>query len=303
MSAAVEVVGQAEARAPRRMSPIGLGLRALALWVTVLVASAVASKLVPITMAVPKQDGPLSVLGAFLVVNGLIAVALSFVAARARVSGWRLAVLLFIAFFGIGSAMMQIETLYFNESIKMPVPVILALVKQTAITAAVTAAVGAVLFRHGAREPLPVPSQMTLRIAALALTYVVLYYSAGYFIAWQSEAVRAYYGNGVHIELLPTVAFQIFRGTLWALISLYIVTRIDGSLACRAGIMAVLFAALTAPQLLYPNPLVPWAVRQVHLVEVGSSEFVYGILATLILLAGAARNRLASTSAWRFIAA
>jgi len=99
------------------------------------------------------------------------------------------------------------------------------------------------------------------------------------------------------------VAFQIFRGTLWALISLYIVTRIDGSLACRAGIMAVLFAALTAPQLLYPNPLVPWAVRQVHLVEVGSSEFVYGILATLILLAGAARNRLASTSAWRFIAA
>jgi hypothetical protein len=130
----------------------------------------------------------------------------------------------------------------------------------------------------------------------------VLYYTAGYFIAWQSEAVRAFYSNGVHIELAPTVAFQVFRGTLWALISLYIVTRIEGSIACRAGIMAVLFAALTAPQLLYPNPLVPWTVRQVHLVEVGSSEFVYGIVATLILLGGAARAQLSSTSAWRMIA-
>jgi hypothetical protein len=290
-----------QARGPRKISVAGLGLRTLGLWVTVLVASVVASKFVPVNLPVPRQDGPLSVMGAFLVVNGLISVALSFVAARARVSGWRLAVLLFIAFFGIGSAMMQIETLYFNESIKMPIPVIGDLVAQAAIVGVIVATAGAAIFRPSAVASSPVPARLMTRVLALAVVYFLLYWGAGYFIAWQSEAVRAYYANGIHIDPLRTMGLQLVRGLLFALISLYIVTRIEGSLVCRAAIMAVLFAALTAPQLLYPNPLVPWTVRQVHLLEVGSSEFVYGILATLILLGGAARKPLAETSPWRLI--
>jgi|GEM_PF-792368 len=277
-------------------------LKTAALWVALLAGSMAAFKLVPIDLPAPKEDGPLTVMQAFLMVNGLIAVALSFVAVRARVADWRLGVLLFVAFFAIGSVMMQIETLYFNDSLKLPLAAIFALVEQAAIVGAVVALVGALLFRHADETIMPVPSGLAGRVILLAVVYVFLYYGAGFFIAWQSEAVRTYYDNGAHIALLPTIALQLVRGTLWALIALFIVTRLGGSLACRAGIMGVLFAVLTAAQLLYPTPHFPWAVREAHLLEVGSSEFVYGIVATLILLAGAARRPLSATSSWRLIA-
>ncbi len=290
--------------ATERNPVVGLTLWALktaGLWIGLIVGCVVASKLVPVNMPMPQQDGPLSTMQAFLVVNGLAAIALALVAARARVSGWRLGVVLFVAFFVIGSAMMQIETLWFNASIHMPVPVVGQLVAQAAVVGLSAAVVGALLFHHERREAPALPAGLAVRVGAMALIYVVLYYGAGFFIAWQSEAVRSYYGNGAQIAFLPTVAFQIFRGTLWALISLFILARMSGSLVSRALVMAVLFAVMTDAQLLYPNPLLPWAVRQAHLVEVGTSEFVYGIIATLVLLAGAARRPLADTSAWRLL--
>jgi hypothetical protein len=273
-----------------------------ALWIALLVSLMVAGKLVPVDMPMPRPDGPLTTMQALLVVNGLTAVALGLVAALARVRGWRLGVVLFVAYFGIGSAMMQIETLWFNDSIHMAPAVIGQLVADAAIVGALVALVGMLLFRPIPQEAEPVPANLAFRIGAMALIYVVLYYGAGFFIAWQSEAVRAYYDNGSHISLLPTVGFQIFRGTLWAMVSLFILAHLKGSLASRALVMAVLFAVMTDAQLLYPNPLLPWAVRQAHLVEVGTSEFIYGIVTTLVLLAGAVRRPLSAASRWRLIA-
>jgi hypothetical protein len=196
---------------------------------------------------------------------------------------------------------MQLETLWFNESLKLPLPVIGELVANAAIAAAAAAVAGALLFRPAATPALPVPATLTRRIAYMALIYVVLYYGAGFFIAWQSAAVRAYYENGIHIAFLPTVAFQIFRGTLWAIIALTIVSRTTGCLAMRALVMGVLFAVMTAAQLLYPTYFFPWPVRAAHLVEVGTSEFVYGVVATLVLLSGAAKRPL-TKSIWRVVA-
>ncbi len=277
-------------------------LKTALLWFALLASAVIASKCVTIDLPQPPKDGPLSIESAFLLVNGLVAIALGLVASRARVSGIGRAVLLFVAMFGISTAMMQIETLYFNESVRMPPDVLVGLVEQSAIISFIVAIVGAFLFRPSTEPVAAVPSNMMTRIALLAVIYVFLYYAAGFFVAWQSEAVRSYYGNGMHIALAPTVAFQIFRGTLWALISLFIVTRLKGSLTSRAAIMAVLFSVLTAAQLLYPNVLVPWPVREMHLIEVGASEAVYGIVATFVLLAGAARHPLSATSPWRLIA-
>jgi hypothetical protein len=176
------------------------------------------------------------------------------------------------------------------------------LVAQAAIVGALAAFAGMLLFHPTPQPAEPVPANLAFRIGAMALIYVVLYFGAGFFIAWQSAAVRAYYDNGSQISLLPTIGFQIFRGTLWALVSLFILARLKGSLLSRALAMAVLFAVMTDAQLLYPNPVLPWAVRQAHLVEVGISEFLYGVVVTLVLLAGAAKRPLSSTSRWRLIA-
>ncbi len=277
-------------------------LKAVALWLTIVVSFVIANKFIPVSLQPPKQDGPLSIQNAFLLVNGMIAVVLAWLASRARVRGPHLALLIFVALYAIQSGMMMLEAFYFNDSIHLPINQIFLMDAQAAVVAAVVGAVAALLF-HPAAEPVSaVPSGMMARIAAMAVIYVVLYYTAGYFIAWQSSVVRAYYENGAHIAFAPVVALQILRGTLWALIALFIVTRLKGSLTSRAVLMAILFAVLTAAQLLYPNQFVPWAVRSVHLVEVGTSEAVYGVIATIVLLAGAARRPLAATSAWRLIA-
>lgn len=271
------------------------------LWVAILAGTIAAGMLVPVQVPPPLADGPLTTGQAFVIVNGLIAVALAMLAGIARVRGWRLGAVLFVAFFAISAAMMQLETLWFNESLKLPLAVIGQLVVNSAITAAAAAMAGALLFRPVETPALPVPATLTRRIAYMALIYVVLYYGAGMFIAWQSAAVRTYYENGIHIAFVPTVAFQIFRGTLWAIIALYLVSRTTGCLAMRAAVMGFLFAVMTAAQLLYPTYFFPWAVRAAHLVEVGTSEFVYGIVATLVLMGGAAKRPLGK-SIWRAIA-
>lgn len=269
--------------------------KTVGLWISLILAIVVAGKLVPVSMAPGAPDGPFTSEQALLAVTALNAVGLALVAARARVSGWRLALVLFVAYFAISSAMMQIETLWFNASLKLPLVVIGQLVANAAITAVIVAGVGALIF-HPSEEALDAWSaKLVWRIAAMALIYVVLYFAAGFFIAWQSEAVRSYYSNGMQISMPPTIVFQIFRGTLWALIALFIVSRLKGSLSSRALIMAILFAVLTAAQLLYPAPFFPWPVRQAHLIEVGTSEFIYGIIATVVLLGGAKRRPSAST--------
>jgi len=277
-------------------------LKTLVLWVVLLLGTVLAGMLVPVDLPPPRADGPLTSGQALLVVDGLMAVALALVAGQARVRGVRLGVLLFAAAFAIGTIMLQLETLWFNDSLKLPLIVIGELSAVNAIQMALAAVAAALLFRPKAAEASPVPAKLLRRVVIMALLYVVLYYTAGFFIAWQSEAVRNYYQNGAHIPFLPTVAFQIFRGTLWALIALYIVSRLQGSLLSRALIMGVLFSVLTAAQLLFPTSFFPWAVRSAHLMEVGLSEFVYGILVTLVLLSGAAKRPLSATSSWRLIA-
>ena len=128
------------------------------------------------------------------------------------------------------------------------------------------------------------------RIAAAALLYVIAYFAAGQFIAWQFEAVRAYYAATELPSFGILVPLQLFRGVLWALIALFIVQRLRGSLIVRMALMAAIFAVLTASQLLYPNPYMPWGVRLGHLMEIGTSEAVWGALAAWILAPRTARD-------------
>ena len=248
---------------------------------------------------VPPQDGPLSIVQSVLLVDGAIAIVLAMVAAEARVRGVGLAFLLFVALFCLQCGMMVIEALWFNNSVQMPLELMAGWVTQGLVVSAAVGATGALLFHPVPSNAAAVPSNIFWRIVWLSAIYVFLYFTAGS-IAWQSEALRSYYAN-MHVSLGPLFALQFVRGFLWAIISLFIVTRLNGSLTRRAATMALLFGVLTAGQLLLPNAMMPWAVRHVHLIEVGTSETIYGIVATLVLLVGAARKPLSKSSAWRFI--
>ncbi len=279
-------------------------LKTAALWLVLVVVGGIAYKLVPVSLPPPPvHDGPFDTQQAVLVVNGLTALAVSLLAARARVKGLPMFGLLFGAQFLIGTAVMQLDALYFNAYVALPLSngTLGRLAIQAAITAFAVAAVGALIFRPASEQHTPLPANLLGRVALAGLAYVVLYYTAGALIAWQSEAVRAHYGEGAHFQPLQMLLFEYVRGILWSLAALFVVVRLRGALASRSLVMAVLFVVLTDASMLYPNAAMGWDVRQTHLIEVGTSEFVYGIIVTFILLAGAARRPLAADSGWRLV--
>ena len=136
--------------------------------------------------------------------------------------------MLFVALFAIQTGMMQIETVAFSASVEMPLPDVLRLLVSSAIAAAIISAVAALLFHPAGEGPAAAAPMLGWRIAAAALLYVIAYFTAGQFIAWQFEAVRSYYAATELPSFQILIPLQMFRGVLWALIALFIVLRCVG---------------------------------------------------------------------------
>jgi hypothetical protein len=58
-------------------------------------------------------------------------------------------------------------------------------------------------------------------------------------------------------------------------------------------LVGLAFAGFMIPELLLPNPIMPWPVRSVHMVEVGVSNFLFGAITALLLQLGARTAELA----------
>lgn len=261
------------------MSGFAWVLRALVLYVASVASTVIGSALITTHAGPFPPDGPVTSGPALLIVHAACIVVVLAIAARANVSGRALALLLFVALFLIQTAMLQIETVVFNHSIGIPLGDIAGFVSVSAFNALVVASLGAWFFRPPSGGPLPLPAGFAWQLGVATLAYVLVYFVAGYWIAWSHEAVRAYYNDGRQIDTLATAALQIVRGALWAFIAAFIAARLRGPAALRIAVMAIAFAALTSAQLLYPNSYMPWAVRFPHLIEVAVSMAAWGALA------------------------
>ena len=102
--------------------------------------------------------------------------------------------------------------------------------------------------------------------------------------------VRAFYANIGDISLPYLLTVQFVRGLMWAGIVLLLVRALRGGVWLKASLSGLALSVIMDLQLLYPNPVMPWPVRSVHMVEVGISNFVFGALAVLILTARRARS-------------
>jgi hypothetical protein len=251
----------------------------------------------------PTPDGAGGALVALLAVSFLNTVVLAYVILRSRWAGWKLVLAIFVVFYGVVTVMSQIETAFFLT--RLPPGLLPRLFLAGVIIAALFSALAVLILGKGRRAGTDdlnevgfnmSVGQWIVKLSLIVIVYVVIYFTFGYFIAWQSEAVRSFYGGSdpgsffaqIRIVLRDTpmlLPLQAVRALMWTALAVLIIRMMKGEWWEAGLAVALSFAVLMNTQLLLPNPLMPQEVRMVHLLETASSNFLFGWLVVLMLLA------------------
>ena len=133
----------------------------------------------------------------------------------------------------------------------------------------------------------------------VVMVYPLLYWLAGYFIAWQFQAIRHYYTGAASNEGMVAgflgffvdglYFLQVGRAFLWFLLAWPFLFYFRGSRLQGALLLGALFSVLHCAQLLLPNPYMPAEIRYPHLLETASSTFIWGFVMARVLLGKAER--------------
>jgi len=249
----------------------------------------------------PGLVSPASGLLIIALVNVLVVAALVI---TSRWYGWRLAVSLALAYYGAVTVLPQVETWYFLSSITVGPQLLPRLFVMGLPTAFVFVplAVWILAKRRSTPEPPSNPalvmpiSQWIWKLIAIALLYVALYWSAGYFIAWQNPELRAFYGHaGPAVPFFthtantlrqdPAIfALQVVRALLWVLCALPVIRGSRVTPFRTALLVGLLFSAPQNVGQILANPLMPIAsVRLSHMIETAVSTFLFGMLVVWLL--------------------
>lgn len=259
----------------------------------------VSGALLSTTTAQPTPAEAGATLAALLAVGLVHAAVWTYIISRSRWSGWKLMLTVFLVLYGVDTLMPQIETAYFVT--RLPPGMLPRLFISGLILAAVFAPL-AVLILGKAKSQTKTPTDTRLNMPAtewiaklfvIAILYVLIYFTFGYFVAWKNEAVRVYYGGsdpGSFITHIASVLrnepllflLQLVRGLLWTALAVPVIKMMRGKPWEAALAVALLFAT-TSSLLLIPNPLMPTEVRMAHLVETVTSNFLFGWLLTVLL--------------------
>jgi hypothetical protein len=283
-------------------SSLKLAIRVVALAVVYFVCFAfVSGALLQPANPQPSPDQAAAALAALVVISLLNALVLSYVILRSRWSGWKLIVAIFFVFYGVVTVMSQVETAFFVTS--LPPGMLPRLFLAGAIIAALFAPLAVLILGKARTKTFGFDNysslDMTLRqwipkLLLIAVAYVVIYFTFGYFIAWKSAAVRSYYGGSDPGNFLVQVAgairdrplllpLQIVRALMWTALAVPVIRMMKGSWWEAGLAVSLLFSVVMCSQLLLPNPFMPEEVRMVHLLETATSNFLFGWLIVFIL--------------------
>src|SRR5262245_4184180 len=169
---------------------------------------------------------------ALFIVSLMNTAVLAYLIQRSRWSGWKLVLAIFVVLFGVVTVMSQIETAFFVT--RLPSGMLPRIFLSGALVSAIFSPLAVlILGKLRYREPeglgLPLPrsaGEWAWKLALIAALYVVIYFTFGYFIAWQNPAVRAYYGgrdpqgffvqvSGTLREMPLLLPLQVVRALLW----------------------------------------------------------------------------------------
>ncbi|MGB4655467.1 MAG: hypothetical protein WBH98_08555 [Bacteroidales bacterium] len=265
-----------------------------------ILGSMVIGNLMPETVSEPgllSQELGTLVLG---VINTVLIVALIL---SSRWHGRRLALVLAFAYYGSFTFITQIETWYFlTETTVSPellprlfimglsipiiyIPLAILICKKWKKRDVVAE-------RHYMLMPF---QQLLVKLGIIAVIYMLIYWLAGYYIAWQNPELRAFYGSPGEIEPFfahtfaticntpDLILLQLIRGVLFAIIAMPIIIGSKVKPWATALLVGFLFAIPHLGHIL-PNPLMPLAsVRLSHMIETSTSTFVFGLIVVWLL--------------------
>ena len=236
---------------------------------------------------IPKltMDGPFGTLDGLAAATAGYAIVMAQLAPRLRGSFWMRAGAQFVILYIVGSILSEIEALWCNAYLKLPAA-ILAMLPLTAFVQAVIGTLVAAALWRGKDEAADSFPGLWWKLLVIIPIYIVFYFGAGALIAWQSADVRAYYEQGGHIDNGHLVLVQGGRGLIWGLTAFVAVRQLTGKKWSRALLTGLAFSVLMAIVLLLPAGFMPWPVRRMHLMEIASSNLLFGILAGSILMMG-----------------
>lgn len=268
------------------------------------------SGLAPVSMLTEAAQGPaegaagMSPWQAFvplLIYSFLIACLFGYIIYRSRWHGLKLAIFIFVSFFGIMTVAGQLESLLFLQD-QLPAGMVGKIFLQGVILAGLFSPF-AVMIMGKTKQPgvaeeakqrpgVPLP-EWIWKVLVIGVVYLIVYLLFGYYVAWKSPVLQQYYGGTdpgnffVHLSNLWNTSpyvfpFQIARGLLWMLFALPIIRMHKGG-KLEVAITLALLLAFWSFQLLIPNPYMPAEVARVHLVEIFSSNFIFGFIIGILL--------------------
>jgi len=221
-----------------------------------------------------------------------------------RWSGWKLAISLALAYYGAVTFLMQIETWYFLSSLTVGPQLLPRLFLMGIPTAFLFIPSAVWILGKGQSRTETSPNialvmptkQWIWKLAAIVIAYLILYWGAGYFIAWQNPELRAFYGQpGEAMPFFMHTAttlrndpmlfpFQIMRSLLWTLCALPVIRGSKVNIWWTALLVGLLFSVPQNLGHIIENPLLPIASICIsHLIETASSTFIFGTIVVWLL--------------------
>ena len=217
--------------------------------------------------------------------------------------GWRLALILALAHYGTSTFITQVETWYFLNDLTVPPAMLPGLFLMGLPVSFIFIPLAVLVcgrWKGIAKDqwnpnPAMTTKQLILKLTVVSIIYVIIYWCAGYFIAWQNPELREFYGSPG--EIVPfwehtfetirnspdLLILQLIRGLLFAL---FVLPLIRGS-AVNPWLTALLIGLLLAiPHFghIIANPLIPIAsVRLSHMLETATSTFLFGLIIVWLL--------------------
>ena len=243
---------------------------------------------------------------------------LSYLALRSRWHGWRLAGALFLVLYGVYTFVNQIETIAFGAvSSQMPEGTVSGFFIAGLLLSVPFSLLAVWILRKTRKDAAADAPSDRLQMAALdwawklaaaVVLYEIMYFSFGYYVAWRTPGLPEFYGGtdpGTFLGQLGNVLrdtpwlplLQVFRGLIWTGLACVIIRLHKGKAWEIALATGLTFSVLTTAPTLFPNPFMPPDVMRAHTIELLTSDFLFGILVTILLLWRPKRGRAATGTA------